>query len=163
MERTVEKLLFASRWILAPVYLGMSLAAFHLWRRVDGWRRARAGVPPVSPQRRQFLARAAVGGAGLVAAGFSAYGVRRAFAPPKIDELAVRVPRLHRAFDGMRIEMDDTLPHDLYMDINYAEAGPVDGAFNPVNVPEPAALAGAALAIAMIIRRGRRRSANLGS
>jgi uncharacterized protein (TIGR00645 family) len=26
MERTVEKLLFASRWILAPVYLGMSLA-----------------------------------------------------------------------------------------------------------------------------------------
>jgi uncharacterized protein (TIGR00645 family) len=26
MERTIEKLLFASRWILAPVYLGMSLA-----------------------------------------------------------------------------------------------------------------------------------------
>jgi hypothetical protein len=44
-----------------------------------------------------------VGGAGLVAAGFSAYGVRRAFAPPSIDEFAVRVPRLHRAFDGLRI------------------------------------------------------------
>jgi uncharacterized protein (TIGR00645 family) len=26
LERTVEKLLFASRWILAPVYLGLSLA-----------------------------------------------------------------------------------------------------------------------------------------
>lgn len=26
LERTIEKLLFASRWILAPVYLGMSLA-----------------------------------------------------------------------------------------------------------------------------------------
>jgi uncharacterized protein (TIGR00645 family) len=26
VERTLEKLLFASRWILAPVYLGMSLA-----------------------------------------------------------------------------------------------------------------------------------------
>jgi uncharacterized protein (TIGR00645 family) len=26
MERAIEKLLFASRWILAPVYLGMSLA-----------------------------------------------------------------------------------------------------------------------------------------
>lgn len=26
MEKTIEKLLFASRWILAPVYLGMSLA-----------------------------------------------------------------------------------------------------------------------------------------
>lgn len=90
-------------WMGGGLYLGMSLAVFHLWRRVDGWRRARAGAPPVSPQRRQFLARAAVGGAGLVAAGFSAYGVRRAFAPPKIDELAVRVPRLHRAFDGLRI------------------------------------------------------------
>src|SRR4030095_4255451 len=90
-------------WMGVGLYLGMSLAVFHLWRRVDGWRRARAGSPPVSPQRRQFLARAAVGGAGLVAAGFSAYGVRRAFAPPKIDELAVRIPRLHRAFDGPRI------------------------------------------------------------
>jgi uncharacterized protein (TIGR00645 family) len=26
IERTIEKLLFASRWILAPVYLGMSIA-----------------------------------------------------------------------------------------------------------------------------------------
>lgn len=26
MERSIEKMLFASRWILAPVYLGMSLA-----------------------------------------------------------------------------------------------------------------------------------------
>ena len=26
MEKTIEKLLFASRWILAPFYLGMSLA-----------------------------------------------------------------------------------------------------------------------------------------
>lgn len=26
MEKTIEKLLFASRWLLAPVYLGMSLA-----------------------------------------------------------------------------------------------------------------------------------------
>ena len=26
MERAIEKLLFASRWILAPVYLGLSLA-----------------------------------------------------------------------------------------------------------------------------------------
>src|SRR5262245_22180136 len=90
-------------WMGVGLYLGMALAVFHLWRRVDGWRRARAGAPPVSSQRRQFLARAAVGGAGLVAAGFSAYGVRRAFAPPRIDELAVRVPRLHRAFDGLRI------------------------------------------------------------
>lgn len=30
MERTIERLLFASRWILAPVYLGMSLALMAL-------------------------------------------------------------------------------------------------------------------------------------
>ena len=30
MERIVEKLLFASRWILAPVYLGLSLALLAL-------------------------------------------------------------------------------------------------------------------------------------
>ena len=90
-------------WMEVGLYLGMSLAVFHLWRRVDDWRRARAGAPPISHERRQFLARAAVGGAGLVAAGFSAYGVRRAFAPPTIDEVAVRLPRLPRAFDGLRI------------------------------------------------------------
>lgn len=30
MERTIERLLFASRWILAPVYLGLSLALIAL-------------------------------------------------------------------------------------------------------------------------------------
>jgi uncharacterized protein (TIGR00645 family) len=30
MERTIERLLFASRWILAPVYLGMSFALLAL-------------------------------------------------------------------------------------------------------------------------------------
>jgi uncharacterized protein (TIGR00645 family) len=30
MERTIERLLFASRWLLAPVYLGMSLALIAL-------------------------------------------------------------------------------------------------------------------------------------
>lgn len=30
VERTMEKLMYASRWILAPVYLGLSLALFGL-------------------------------------------------------------------------------------------------------------------------------------
>jgi uncharacterized protein len=70
---------------------------------VDDWRRARTGAAPISPERRRFLARAAVGGAGVISAGFSAYGVQRAFAPPKIDEVPIRVPRLPQAFDGLRI------------------------------------------------------------
>src|SRR5215467_6199338 len=61
-------------WMGVGLYLGMSLAVFHLWRGIVGWRRRKSGAPPVSEERRQFLARAAVGGAGLVAAGFSAYG-----------------------------------------------------------------------------------------
>jgi uncharacterized protein (TIGR00645 family) len=44
MERTIERLLFASRWILAPVYLGLSLALIvlgvqfflELWHLVHG-------------------------------------------------------------------------------------------------------------------------------
>ena len=90
-------------WMGVGLYLGMSLAIFHLWRRLEGWRRARAGAGQISAERRRFLARAAVGGAAVVAGGFSAYGVRRAFAPPVIDEVAVRLPRLPRAFDGLRI------------------------------------------------------------
>ena len=30
IERTIEKLIYASRWLLAPVYLGMSLAILAL-------------------------------------------------------------------------------------------------------------------------------------
>ena len=30
IERTIERLMYASRWILAPVYLGMSVALFAL-------------------------------------------------------------------------------------------------------------------------------------
>src|SRR5262249_60283192 len=77
-------------WMGVGLYLGMSLAAFHLWSRLDAWRKARQGAPPIPAERRQFLARAAGGGAGPVAAGFSAYGVRRAFGAPGIGELAGR-------------------------------------------------------------------------
>jgi len=110
-------------WMGVGLYLGMSLAVFHVWRRVAVWRRRRSGGADVSTERRQFLARAAVGGAGLVAAGFSTYGIRRAFAPPVIDEFAVRLPRLHPAFDGLRIvqvsdiHIGDVLGRDFLKDM----------------------------------------------
>lgn len=90
-------------WMGVALYLGMALLLFQVVRAVAGWRRERTGQPPLSAERRRFLARAAVGGAAVVAGGFTTYGVRRAFAAPQIDELAVRIPRLHRAFDGLRI------------------------------------------------------------
>ena len=90
-------------WMGVALYVGMALVVFQVVRAVVAWRAQRASGAPLSPERRQFLARAAVGGAAAVAAGFTTYGVRRAFAAPQIDELAVRLPRLHRAFDGLRI------------------------------------------------------------
>ena len=90
-------------WIGVALYVGMALVVFQVVRAVVAWRDQRARGEPLSPERRQFLARVAVGGAAAVAAGFTTYGVRRAFAAPQIDELSVRLPRLHRAFDGLRI------------------------------------------------------------
>jgi hypothetical protein len=90
-------------WMGVALYVGMALVVFQVMREVAMWRRRRTGGAPLSAERRRFLARAAVGGAAVVAGGFTTYGVRRAFAAPQIDELAVRIPRLHRAFDGLRI------------------------------------------------------------
>ncbi len=58
---------------------------------------------PVSEERRQFLARATAGGALLVTAGFSSYGVWRAFHRPVVNEVAVRLPGLPKALDGFTI------------------------------------------------------------
>ena len=33
-------------WMGVGLYLGMSLAVFHLWRRVEGWRRSTGGRAP---------------------------------------------------------------------------------------------------------------------
>lgn len=53
--------------------------------------------------RRQLLAQAVAGGAVLAGGGMAAYGAWRAFAPPVVSELAVRIPRLPRALDGLTI------------------------------------------------------------
>jgi predicted MPP superfamily phosphohydrolase len=90
-------------WLGLAFYLGLTLATFRLLQRGIDWQRRRRKEADLSPERRHFLARAAVGGAALVAGGFATYGVRRVFEPPQVDSLAVRIPRLPRAFDGLRI------------------------------------------------------------
>jgi predicted MPP superfamily phosphohydrolase len=67
-----------------------------------------AATPPVSEDRRQFLARATAGGALLVTGGFVGYGTWRAFTPPSVTEVAVRLPGLPKALDGFTIlQMSD--------------------------------------------------------
>jgi hypothetical protein len=82
----------------------------HLWR---AWRARRAEHPhsppaPVSEERRQFLSRASAGGALLVTGGFVGYGAWRAFNPPAVTEVAVRLPGLPKALDGFTlVQMSD--------------------------------------------------------
>jgi hypothetical protein len=64
--------------------------------------------PPVSEERRQFLARATAGGALLATGGFVGYGTWRAFTPPIVNDVAVRLPGLPKALDGFTIvQMSD--------------------------------------------------------
>jgi len=99
---------FAWCWMGVALYLGLALAVGRLGLRVAEWRARRAGVPAPSPGRRAFLARAAVGGAAVAAGGVASFGVWRAFQPPDLREVAVKVPRLPRTLDGFRIvQMSD--------------------------------------------------------
>jgi predicted MPP superfamily phosphohydrolase len=59
--------------------------------------------PPMDEGRRQLLARTLAGGAFVAGGGLAAYGRWRAFAPPQVTELAVRIPKLPRALDGLSI------------------------------------------------------------
>jgi uncharacterized protein len=57
----------------------------------------------VSHERRQFLARATTGGALLATTGFVGYGTWRAFHPPVVNRIAVRLPGLPKALDGFTL------------------------------------------------------------
>ncbi|WNG38433.1 metallophosphoesterase [Archangium violaceum] len=63
-------------------------------------------VPPsplVDEERRRFLARVVAGSALVSGGGVALYGRWRAFAPPSVTEVAVKVPKLPKALDGLRI------------------------------------------------------------
>ena len=94
---------FAWCWMGLALYLGLALAGARLLLRLGAWRKQRSGAPAVSLERRTFLARAAVGGAAAVASGVTSYGVWRAFRPPDIREVAVKLPGLPRTLDGFRL------------------------------------------------------------
>jgi predicted MPP superfamily phosphohydrolase len=58
---------------------------------------------PLDADRRAFLATAASGAALTATAGLGAYGVFRAYAPPEISEVVLKLPKLPRALDGFTI------------------------------------------------------------
>ncbi len=107
-------------WMGVSIYLllafftlgGARWLAAHLprrWRALTSQPEASPPAPPpVSAERRQFLARATAGGAALVTGGFVGYGTWRAFHPPVVNRVAVRLPGLPKALDGFSIvQMSD--------------------------------------------------------
>lgn len=62
-----------------------------------------AGEPPLDPARRLFLSRATAAGALAFGGGMASFGAWRAFTPPAVTELALRLPGLPRALDGFTI------------------------------------------------------------
>jgi len=90
-------------WLGASFYLLLVFGAHDLIRlgRWIGRRLRRA--QPVDPERRRFLARAAAGTAGAVAAVASSWGVRTAFEDAEVSEVAVRIPDLPPRVSGTTI------------------------------------------------------------
>jgi uncharacterized protein len=98
-------------WMGVSLFLVLTLMAMGgVWRtsglvaRIRGAARtAKSGEPSVDPERRLFLARAVAGGAAALSGGIASYGAWRAFHPPEVSEVAVRLRGLPRALDGFSI------------------------------------------------------------
>ena len=97
-------------WPLAiafPLWLGfllnvlMALAALDLARAV--WTARMEKTRPHSPERRRFLARAAAATAATAAGGIASYGVFRAYEPPQVTELPIKLPGLPKALEGFTL------------------------------------------------------------
>ncbi|HEX8437837.1 metallophosphoesterase [Archangium sp.] len=92
-------------WMGGATYLLLAVLSLGGVRTLTGWleRRRAAGAAPVSEERREFLARATAGAALVATGGVASYGVWRAYTPPVVNEVAVRLPGLPRALDGFTI------------------------------------------------------------
>ncbi len=101
-------------WMGAAIYLLLALFVLGSARSLISlaWHRRSRPAPsaepapapaPFSEERRQLLARATAGGAMLATGGLVGYGTWRAFHPPVINRLAVRLPGLPKALDGFTL------------------------------------------------------------
>ncbi|MCP3064272.1 metallophosphoesterase [Myxococcus sp. K38C18041901] len=92
--------------VLALGAMDLTRAFIALGRRLRQRRATPLAVPleeVIDPERRKFLGRALAGGAALAGGGLASYGHWRAFAPPMVTEIAIRIPKLPRALDGLSI------------------------------------------------------------
>lgn len=88
-------------WLGVSLYLFLSLLLLEPWR---WWALRRRRLPvPLNEQRRRLLSRAAAGTAFLATGGVSGFGVWRAFQPPEISELSLKLPGLPRELEGFTL------------------------------------------------------------
>jgi uncharacterized protein len=66
-------------------------------------RRGSGAIQPASPERRKFLSQVAASGALTVGGAAASWGAWRAFNPPEVTEVPVRLPGLPKALDGFTI------------------------------------------------------------
>ncbi|ATB35763.1 hypothetical protein CYFUS_001177 [Cystobacter fuscus] len=98
-------------WMGVAAYLLLTMLAVGGARTLAGWigRRRPAPAAPagnaalVSEERREFLARAGAGVALVATGGITTYGTWRAFHPPVVNEVTVKLPGLPKALDGITI------------------------------------------------------------
>lgn len=92
-------------WMGVALLLVIALLVLDLGRGlVVLGQRLRAPAPsPVDEERRRFLAQAVAGGAAVTGGGLAAYGSWRAFSPPMVTEVVLKVPKLPKALEGLSI------------------------------------------------------------
>lgn len=92
-------------WMGVALLLVIALLVLDLGRElvVLGQRLCAPAPSPVDEERRRFLAQAVAGGAAVTGGGLAAYGSWRAFAPPMVTEVVLKVPKLPKALEGLSI------------------------------------------------------------
>ncbi|MFY2559687.1 metallophosphoesterase [Corallococcus terminator] len=96
-------------WMGLVLYVLLFTLAVELVQRAVQWRARRTAPPPEqpsqppSPERRAILTGGLAMGAGLAGASVSTFGAWRAFHPPDVRDIPVRLPRLPRAMDGFSL------------------------------------------------------------
>jgi uncharacterized protein len=88
-------------WMGLVLYLLMFTLALDVARGVVV--RVRKEPEPPSPERRAFLAKGIAAGATVAGAAVSTYGTWRAFHPPDVRDIPVRLPNLPKALEGLTL------------------------------------------------------------
>ena len=90
-------------WMGGALLVLLALLGWDLGRGLWWVKRRLSREPPVDAERRRFLARTVAGGALATGGSMAVYGSWRAFTPPRVTEVVLKIPRLPRTLDGLSV------------------------------------------------------------